>query len=134
MQLLTIAAMLIAACGVILALQNNIPVVVTFLLWRFDSSLAMVLLLTLALGGFIVALVSTPATLRRQWAATRQNKRITELENTCNEQKDTIADLERRVPAVEPAPEVSRPYVGLKQFIGSIGIGNSDSQNPPPIV
>ena len=134
MQLLTIAAMLIAACGVILALQNNIPVVVTFLLWRFDSSLAMVLLLSLALGGFIVALVSTPATLRRQWAAARQNKRITELEKICNDQKDTIADLERRVPVVEPASEVSRPYVGLKQFIGSMGNGGSNSQNSPPIV
>ena len=50
MQLFTIAAMLFAALGVAFALQNSIPVTVAFLFWRFDSSLALVLLLTLAIG------------------------------------------------------------------------------------
>lgn len=101
MQLLIISGMLVAACSVAFALQNNVPVTVTFLLWRFDSSLAMVLLLALAIGGFVVALVSTPSTLRRQWTIARQNKRIAELESTCSSQKATIADLERRLPAIE---------------------------------
>ena len=82
MQLLTLVSLLFAACGVIFALQNNVPVTVTFLLWRFDSSLAIVLLLALAIGGLVVALVSTPATLRRQWTIVRQKKRISELETT----------------------------------------------------
>lgn len=132
MQLLTIAAMLIAAAGVILALQNNVAVTVTFLVWRFDSSLAMVLLLTLAVGGFIVALVSTPSTVRRQWAMTRQNKRVAELESLCERQQKAIADLERRVPADEAPPAEPPPYVGLKQII--TGMGGSDSNQPPPVV
>lgn len=82
MQLLTLVSLLFAACGVIFALQNNVPVTVTFLLWRFDSSLAIVLLLALAIGGLVVALVSTPVTLRRQWTVVRQKKRISELETT----------------------------------------------------
>jgi len=132
MQLLTIAAMLIAAAGVILALQNNVAVTVTFLLWRFDSSLAMVLLLTLAIGGFIVALVSTPSTVRRQWAMTRQNKRVAELESLCERQQKSIADLEQRIPVDQPPAAEPPPYVGLKQII--TGMGGSDSNQPPPVV
>jgi len=102
MQLFIISGMLVAACGVAFALQNDAPVTVTFLLWRFDSSLAMALLLALAIGGLIVALVSTPSTLRRQWTIARQNKRIAELESTCSSQKATIANLESRHMHVEP--------------------------------
>jgi uncharacterized integral membrane protein len=105
MQLLIIAGMLVAASSVIFALQNNVPVTVTFLLWRFDSSLALVLLLALAIGGFIIGLVSTPSTLRRQWRIVRQDKRIAELERTCAERQVTIAKMESRLQAVEPPSE-----------------------------
>ncbi|MCX7173354.1 MAG: LapA family protein [Proteobacteria bacterium] len=121
MQLITIVAMLVAAAGVSFALQNDTPATVTFLLWHFEASLAAVLLLTLAAGGFIVALVSTPATLRRQWAMNRQNKRLTELENLSSHQQETIARLERLLPTVEIPVEEPLSYVGLKQVIGSIG-------------
>ena len=116
MQLLTITAMVFAACAVLFALQNNIAVAVTFLFWHFDGSLAIVLLLALALGGFIVALVSTPGTLRRQWVIKRLNKRVAELESTCSSQKETITGMESRFPVVEPS-SAEKPYVGLKQII-----------------
>lgn len=121
MQLITIVAMLVASAGVTFALQNDSPATVTFLLWHFEASLAAVLLLTLAVGGFIVALVSTPSTLRRQWAMSRQNKRVTELESLSSRQQETIAHLERLLPAVESPHEEPLSYVGLKQVIGSIG-------------
>ena len=77
MQLTIIAAILISILGVAFAMQNNVPVTVNFLLWRLDSSLAMVLLLALALGAIIIALgsfatgVTTP--IRRSHAADRQS-------------------------------------------------------------
>lgn len=80
MQLLTIFGMLVAAGGVVFALQNHETVALSLFAWRFEASLAVVVLLALALGGLIVALVSTPSTLRRQWALNRQQKRIEELE------------------------------------------------------
>jgi lipopolysaccharide assembly protein A len=132
MQLITIVAMLVAAGGVVFALQNDISVSVTFLFWRFDSSLAIVLLLTLALGGFIVALVSTPSTLRRQWAAARQGKRVIELEKICAAQQNTIAELEKHLPIAEQEPPDTRPYVGLKQIFGGMSSSDSEDQNPPP--
>ncbi len=58
MQLFTIFAMIFTAGGVMFAFQNNVPVTVNFFVWRFDSSLAMVMLFALAAGGIIMALVS----------------------------------------------------------------------------
>jgi uncharacterized integral membrane protein len=83
-----------ALAAVAFALQNNVPVTVTFLFWRFDSSLAMVLLLALALGAIIVALVSTPRALRSQWLISRQRTEIAAL-------KATNAELEKKLPAPE---------------------------------
>lgn len=80
MQLISIVAMLFGIFAVTFALQNNIPVTVTIVTWHFESSLAIVLLLSLAIGGVIVALVSTPSTLRRQWEIRRLNQKISELE------------------------------------------------------
>ena len=127
MQLAIIAAIFTAIVGVAFAMQNNVPVTVNFLLWRFDSSLAMVLLLALACGAIIVALLTTPATLKWQWQLARQKRRIEDLERTCNGQLSRIADLERRIPAEQAAEP--RPYVGLKQIV--LGTGDSDKQDPP---
>ena len=80
MQLYAIVAIIVAIASVLFALQNNVPVSVGFLTWRFDSSLAMVLLLALALGAIVIALISTPATLKRQWTINRQQKHIRDLE------------------------------------------------------
>lgn len=117
MQLITIVAMLFSIAGVAFALQNNVPITLTFLLWRFDSSLALVVLMALAVGGLIVALVSTPSTLRNQWALRGQRKRIAELEQNNDEQKQRIQTLERQVPYVESVPVEAASYVGLKQII-----------------
>lgn len=105
MQLLVIIGMVIAACGVVFAIQNNVVVTVAFLLWRFDSSLAIVLLFALVLGGIIIALVSTPSTLKRQWLIAKQRKQIAELEHTCREQKVALKKLEKS-PAAEPPASI----------------------------
>lgn len=119
MQLLTIVAMLFTIGGVMFALQNNVPVVVNFMFWQFDSSLALVLMIALALGGLIVALVSTPSTLRRQWKLSRQQKRIEDLEKIRRNLEERLAGSARegaveRYTAVEAEPPA---YVGLKQII-----------------
>lgn len=102
MQIKIIAAIFIAMAGVIFAMQNNVPVTVNFLLWRFDSSLALVLLAALALGAIIVALLTTPATIRRQWQLIRQKRRIDELERLSNHQKE--AKLQPTRPPADMPP------------------------------
>lgn len=96
MQLITVLGIAVAALGIAFALQNNVPVTVTFLIWRFDSTLATVLLLALALGAIIVALVSTPMALRKQWLLSRQRKEIASQNATMAELQAGIERLRRR--------------------------------------
>jgi putative membrane protein len=132
MQLTIIAAILISILGVAFAMQNNVPVTVNFLLWRLDSSLAMVLLLALALGAIIIALLTTPATLRWQWLTKRQKRRIEELEKSCDGQRRRIAELESHLPPETDAAE-PRPYAGLMQLIGSRENEAVGESKQPPV-
>jgi len=128
MQLMIIAAILFAVGSVFFALQNNVPVTVTFLLWRFDGSLAMVLLLAVAAGATIIALLTTPSTLRKQWQTARHKRRIAELEKEVAAQRNRIVELERAMPGSAEQAPVEPPYVGLKRLMmsGSDAAGGHD--------
>lgn len=117
MQLTIIAAIFIAIIGGIFAMQNNVPVTVNFLLWRFDSSLAMVLLFALALGATVVALLTTPATVRRKWQLSRQSKRIAALEKDEEVLKARLAEMEKALPATPYAVAPEPTYAGLKEIL-----------------
>ena len=121
MQLLLILGIVFAIGSVTFALQNNIPVTVVLGFWRYDSSLAVVLLVAVCLGALIAALVSTPSVIRGQWARARLRRQVASL-------GDDKASLERRVreleaeaaprsPAPAPAAEGAAPYVGLKSLM-----------------
>ena len=123
MQLLLILGIVFAIGAVTFALQNNVAVTVMFAFWRYDSSLAVVLLVALGLGALIAGLVSTPSVIKGQWAGARLRRQVASLE-------DDRASLERRVreleselaqqsPAPAPAAEEAAPYVGLKSLMMS---------------
>ena len=80
MQLQLIVAIIIAILAVVFALQNAIPIVVSFLTWRFESSLALVLLITLALGILMSLLVSVPSVIKKMKIISNQKKKIQKLE------------------------------------------------------
>jgi uncharacterized integral membrane protein len=130
MQLMLIAGIVFAIGAVLFALQNNMPVTVTFALWRFDSTLAVVLLLALGLGALIAALVSTPTVIRGQWGGARLRRQVAGLE----EEK---ARLEQRVAALEaeaarlrpPAPAEAKPYAELREML--TGEGGTTTPLPP---
>lgn len=107
MQLIVILGIIVAIGGVSFALQNTVPVTVTFLVWRFDSSLAMVLLISLALGALIVALVSTPATLKAQWSASRLRKQLEAAQSANHALEKKVSLLEGRLSAL-PQPAATR--------------------------
>lgn len=67
MPILVIFALIISLIAILFALQNSYTIPVSFLVWQFDGSLALVLLLTLALGVVIGLLVSIPTILKRGW-------------------------------------------------------------------
>jgi putative membrane protein len=76
MQSFLIVALGLAILTVVFALQNTVPVVVTFLIWKFEGSLAMVLMLTFALGVLVSSLVSIPAIVKRRSATSNQKKKM----------------------------------------------------------
>lgn len=102
MQLLLIFGIVFAIGAVLFALQNNAQVTVAIALWRFESTLAVVLLLAIGLGVLIAGLVSTPAVLRGQWNGARLRRQVAGLETE-------KAALERRVAALEAEAARLRP-------------------------
>lgn len=65
MPLLLILALAIALLTVLFALQNTAPVAINFFIWQFQDRLALILLITLALGVLVGLLVCTPSIVRR---------------------------------------------------------------------
>ena len=132
MQLLLIFGIAFAIAAVAFALQNNVPVTVSFAFWSFEGSLAMVLLLAIGFGAIIAGLVSSPAMIKGQWAVARLRRQVAALEGDKADQAQRIraleAELKRLDPAVELAPQQSRPYVGLKTLLTSGGRTGSEQE------
>lgn len=121
MQLALIIGIAFAVAAVGFALQNSVPVTVVFALWRFDSSLAMVLLLALGLGAIVAGLVTSPAVIKGQWTVSRLRRQIVDLEHDKAELARRVDDLESRLAHLSPAPQPDavepKSYVGLKTLI-----------------
>lgn len=82
LRLWLILALVIAILVVIFAIQNAITITISVLFWRFQGSLALVLLLTLALGAIAGLLVSIPSLIRRNREIAGQKKKIDELQGS----------------------------------------------------
>ena len=130
MQLLLIFGIAFAIGAVAFALQNNVPVTVSFAFWSFDSSLAMVLLLAIGIGAIIAGLVSSPAVIKGQWASARLRRQVAELERDKVSLAQRISGLENEMkrlsPGTEVVPEPQKPYVGLKTLLTTGGKPDSD--------
>jgi uncharacterized integral membrane protein len=85
--------------AVFFALQNAIPITVSFLTWKFESSLALVLLITIALGVLMSLLVSVPSKIKKMKMILNQKKRIQELESALQFENDV---KEKKVENLEP--------------------------------
>jgi uncharacterized integral membrane protein len=92
MQFFLILALLIAILAVFFAIQNTIMVTVYFFFWQISSSLAVILLCTLAIGVLISMLFSIPAIQKRNWQINKHKRRITDLDHQKATQAEEIAD------------------------------------------
>ncbi len=89
MHFLVVLGGAFALLCVVFALQNNVTTTVTFFLWRFDSTLAIVLLVAFIAGALIAVLFTVPAALRARLNSRRQRRQIAAL-------NDELAALRRR--------------------------------------
>ena len=94
MQVLLISGIAFAIVAVLFALQNNVPVTVSFFAWSFGGSLALVLLVTLGLGAVIAGLLSSPRLLRSQWAGSRLRRQVATLEEQNQRLQQRVAELD----------------------------------------
>jgi lipopolysaccharide assembly protein A len=125
MQLLLILGIIFAIGAVTFAVQNNASVTVVVASWRYDSSLAVVLLAALGLGALIAGLVSTPSMIKAQWAVARLRREVAGLEAVKTSLERRVSELESEMPQKTQAPvpvaEDAVPYVGLKALIMAHG-------------
>ncbi len=82
MQRSLIIGLVLAILLVIFALQNAQEVIITLYFWKFQSSLALLLLISLAIGVFLGAIFSVPS-------ITKRNKKIEELKIKLDDFRET---------------------------------------------
>jgi len=129
MQILLISGIAFAIVAVLFALQNNVPVTVSFFAWSFGGSLALVLLLALGLGAIIAGLVTSPALIGSRWTGKRLQRQVTSLEEQNRGLQQRLAELDAQLEsllaaqALDPAAprREEKPYVGLKALITGAG-------------
>ncbi|RME91415.1 MAG: LapA family protein [Anaerolineae bacterium] len=87
MLLFLIIALVLAVAGVVFALQNPAIVQVSFFNYSTQGSLALFVLIALALGVVIGVLVMSPAVLKRSLTISSLRRRIKKLEKAAEEQE-----------------------------------------------
>lgn len=112
MQIFVILALLILIFAVIFALQNPVTAIVTFLFWKFEGSLALVLLVALGAGLVISFLAYLPNLLRGNWSGRKLRKQVAELEINLADHKqrleETLLKLQSQSTPSNP-PETAEP-------------------------
>lgn len=108
-QLWLIFGVTVALGAVSFALQNGVPVTVNFLFFRFDSSLAMVLLMAFGLGVVAAGMLSWPILLRERWALGRERKRVAALEADLQRARQGAEKVVGGRAAIEATPVIEKP-------------------------
>lgn len=124
MQVFLVFALLLSLFAVVFAVQNTAIVTVSFLMWDFDNSLAVVILLTIFTGVLISILMSLPGWVKSRVHLMNVRKKNKDLETklTKQEEKYLVATQEietlknqivslSAVIAAPPTPAPSAPVV-----------------------
>lgn len=120
MGLLIILALAIALFTVLFAVQNTAFVTINFFGWVLEERLAIVLLITLALGVVIGLLVSVPALVRRSMKISSRQRQIEDLNWQLRQKDETLDAHQQAIDAVQlrhqellVALETADPKTGL---------------------
>ena len=112
MQIFLFFALIISVLAVIFAIQNNDPTTVTFAVWKYNGSLALVLLVAVAAGSLISFFVSLPSNLKTRWTLRQQRKKLTELETSL---ATVRGELEEAQKIINEANQPAQPPVVLPE-------------------
>lgn len=104
--LILFLALLLAILVTIFAVQNTVSVDITFLTWEIHGSLALILIITLALGILIGLLVSTPASIKRRLQLADLRKKQRSLEKDLIDAREAVS-VPEELPTAQPTPEIT---------------------------
>jgi putative membrane protein len=134
MQLMLVLGIVFSIGAVVFALQNDVAVTVNLIVWQFEGSLALVLLVALGVGVLIMGLLSSPAVIRGQWTTLRLRHQIVDLERELAEQVQRNNDLRAELARLTPVSEVHeaevKPYIGLRTILA--GENPESAADTPP--
>jgi uncharacterized integral membrane protein len=104
MQIFLFGALAVSLIAILFALQNVVPVTVTFFGWTFQESLALVLFVAFVGGALASFLASLPAVARGRRASGHQRRTTAELEASLAECERKLQDAQmwRREPGSAP--------------------------------
>jgi putative membrane protein len=109
MQIFLFFALFIAVIAVVFAVQNTAPVVVSFFFWKFNGSLALVLLVSLAAGALISFFVSLPSNIKTRWTIRQQRKKLNELEANLAASQEDLETLQQKLEQLQNIEEIHQP-------------------------
>lgn len=97
MILFLIGGLLIGGAVVAFALQNTTTVTVALFSWRFESSLALIIILAIATGALISLLWSLPRNIKKSLQISNLKKRNSKLENELANKKIEVESEKSKV-------------------------------------
>ena len=92
-----ILALGFAIVAVVFALGNTETVTVTFLSWQVTESLALILLVAVALGILIGVLLMVPGAVKRNLALSGEKRKRKGTEKELDKHKSKVSELEEKV-------------------------------------
>ncbi|WP_093687828.1 LapA family protein [Sporolituus thermophilus] len=89
----------------IFAVQNSLPVTVSFLMWSFQTSLVIIILGAATFGALVIVSLATLAQFRLKRTIHQLRQRLSDLETENNELKAKLNSGAAQVESDRPAPE-----------------------------
>lgn len=112
MVILLIIALLIAILAIVFALQNTAAVTITFLVWTFQGSLALVMILALVAGVLIAFFALLPSSIRLRLRASSHKRDKSDLESSLEVCRQEVESLRKRLEESKESPPEGNREMG----------------------
>lgn len=119
MQVFLVFALLIALVAVIFAVQNTAIVTISFLVWNFDNSLAVVILLTIFTGVLISILMSAPGWIKNRLVLANLRKKNKDLETRLSKEQDKYQAAQQELELYKNPPAPVEPALPAETTLSS---------------
>ncbi len=96
-------ALLMTVAALIFAFQNAEPARVSFLVWQFESSLALFLVVSFAAGLLSGILLLVPGRIRAGLGASSQRRELAAVTRRLEECQGRLEEAERKISSLTPA-------------------------------